>query len=369
MRPDVPPLQQVDRTYVLYQGKRLSYFSGCDYFRLASHPAILSVLRQSLKEFGLNVAASRITTGNHPLYPRLEEEIARFFGGEAAVCLSNGYLANLAAAQALAGQFSHALLDERAHSSLREAAKLLGCPIREFRHRSSEHLSRTVRALGRRSHLILLTDGMFSHDGSVAPLKAYLDALPKESVVLVDDAHAAGVLGQGGRGTPEWEGIPRSRVVQTITLSKAFGVYGGAVVAGRALCQRLVERSSVYAGNTPMPLPLAAAALTALELLGDPCRSREQLQRNTEHLKEALRPYDVPSADTPGPMAALNPRDARETMQIRKRLLAAGIYPPLVHYPGGPAGGYFRFALSSEHRPAQLDRLREVLIRLCRARL
>src|SRR6266550_4737972 len=111
------PLQQVDRTYVRFRHRKLSYFSGCDYFRLASHPKVQAALQSGLKDYGLNVAASRLTTGNHVVYGRLEKELAAFFGAEAALLISTGYLANLVVAQALAGNFSHVLIDVAAHPS------------------------------------------------------------------------------------------------------------------------------------------------------------------------------------------------------------------------------------------------------------
>src|SRR6185436_19832805 len=129
------PLQQIDRTYVLHRGRRLSYFAGCDYFRLSSHPEVLRALRDGLDRFGLNVSASRKTTGNHALYGQLEHKLAEFFGVEAAVLVSNGYMTNLAVAQALAGEFTHALIDERSHGCLFDAAKLLDCSLLSFKHR------------------------------------------------------------------------------------------------------------------------------------------------------------------------------------------------------------------------------------------
>src|SRR3989441_8422213 len=152
------PLQQVDRKYVSYRGKRLSYFGGCDYFRLASHPNVLRAAREGLATFGLNVSASRATTGNHRLYERLEIELARFFNVETALLVPNGYITNLTVAQTLAGRFSHALLDARAHPSLADAAQLLDCPIVKFRHRDVEELGRVLRRLGSGVRPILLTE-------------------------------------------------------------------------------------------------------------------------------------------------------------------------------------------------------------------
>src|SRR5262245_36652231 len=156
------PLQQVDRTFVLRRGRKLSYFGGCDYFRLSSHPAVLAAMREGLEQFGLNVAASRKTTGNHPLYGKLEAVLAGFFGVNAAVLSSNGYLANLVVAQALTGEFTHVLIDERAHSSLIDAAALSGRPVLPFKHRDAADAHRVAGDAGRHGKLLLLTDGLFS---------------------------------------------------------------------------------------------------------------------------------------------------------------------------------------------------------------
>ena len=163
-----PTLRQIDRTYVRYQGRKLSYFAGCDYFRLASHPAVLKAATQGLKTFGLNVAASRKTTGNHELYEQLETRLVNFFSAESATLASNGYSPNLMAAQAIAGQYSHALIDERAHPSLLDASRMLDCPAIKFRHCDPADLARILKRLGNVKPIIL-TDGMFSHDGGIAP--------------------------------------------------------------------------------------------------------------------------------------------------------------------------------------------------------
>jgi 7-keto-8-aminopelargonate synthetase-like enzyme len=355
------PLQQLDRTYVRVQKRKLSYFAGCDYFRLASHPQILEAMQEGLAKYGLNVSASRLTTGNHELYELLEARLAEFFGTEAAVLAANGYMPNLMVAQALAGQFSHALIDERAHGCLFDAAQLLDCPVLRFKHRDPNDLARILRRLGRVKPL-LLTDGMFSHDGSLAPLKHYLAHLPARGLVLLDDAHGAGVLGPTGRGTPEHAAVSDDRIIQTITLSKAFGVYGGAVLGPRELKRIIIEKSRIYMGNTPLPLPLANAALKSLELVKKDKSLRKRLARNTNHIKAALRTAGFPLGDFPGPIIPLVPKNRNTASRLKRRLLAEGIHPPFIKYPGGPEGGYFRFVISSEHTQNQLDALLKALL-------
>src|SRR5882724_4608354 len=148
------PLQQIERTYVRFGKHKLSYFGGCDYFRLASHPKVIAALHAGAERYGLNVAASRLTTGNHALYVKLERTLAAFFGVESATLISGGYLANLVAAQALAGNFSHALIDERAHPSLSDAARFLDCPTIRFRHADVDHVVASVQRFGPGASLI-----------------------------------------------------------------------------------------------------------------------------------------------------------------------------------------------------------------------
>jgi 7-keto-8-aminopelargonate synthetase-like enzyme len=354
-------LQQTGRTCVLQRGRKLAYFAGCDYFRLASHPKVLRAVHEGLDRFGLNVAASRKTTGNHRLYGQLESALAQFFQSESAVLVSNGYMTNLVVAQALAGDFTHVLIDERSHSCLANAAKLMGCPVLPFRHREPAAAVAAARKAGRNARLLLLTDGLFSHSGETAPLDEYRRQLPESVTFLVDDAHGAGILGRHGRGTAEQLGIPTERVIQTVTLSKAFGVYGGAVIGPRELRRKIISRSRLFVGNTPLPLPLAAGALAALEIIRTDPRLRQRLVVNTARVKTPLAQAGFPINDGPGPIIPIIPIDARDAGRLRKRLLAAGIHPPLINYLGGPADAYFRFVISSEHTSAQLKSLAEAV--------
>jgi len=358
-----PAPRQIRRTYVLHRGRTVSYFGGCDYFRLSSHPQVLKALTTGLKQFGLSVSSSRLTTGNHPVYEQLEKSLARFFGAESATLASTGYAPNLMAAQALAGRFSHALIDERAHGSLADAAQLLDCPVLKFKHRDAGDLARLLRRLGNVRPLVL-TDGMFAHDGSVAPLKKYLAVLPAGAMVLVDDAHGAGVLGKNGRGTPEHEGVSSRQIIQTITLSKAFGVYGGAVLGPAELKARIIEASRLFIGSTPLPLPLASAAMKSMAVLksGRPFRAR--LFRNAGYVRGKLRAGGFAIEETPGPIISVVPAGVKEANHLKQRLLAGAIYPPFVRYPGGPEDGHFRFVISSEHSQKQLDALANALLSL-----
>ncbi|MBA4148582.1 MAG: pyridoxal phosphate-dependent aminotransferase family protein [Verrucomicrobia bacterium] len=351
------PLQQVDRTYVRVNGRKLSYFAGCDYFRLASHPKVLRAAVAGINKFGLNVAASRLTTGNHELFGKLETALAKFFEAETAVLVSNGYVTNLVVAQALAGDFSHVLMDEKAHPSLKDAAQILSGHTVTFRHLDPLDLKRLIAKLPKSAKPILLTDGMFSHDGAIAPLQSYLKILPKNGVLLLDDAHGAGTLGRAGGGTIELAQISRELVIQCITLSKAFGCYGGAILCTNQLRERIISRSRMFVGNTPLPLPLANAAISAVGVLQKENGLRRRLNENVTWVRKELRKAGYTLADSQSPILAITPKASAEANRIKERCLKNKVFPSFIKYPGGPEDGYFRFVISSEHSREQLGAL------------
>jgi 7-keto-8-aminopelargonate synthetase-like enzyme len=355
------PMQLVGDNEVRWRNRTLLYFSGCDYFRLGRNAQVARAARAALAKNGLNVAASRRTTGNNEIYARLEMELAAFFGAEAAVVFPDGYLAPSAAAQVMAGEFSHAFVDEFAHAALIDAARMLDCPVKTFKHRDVSALADAIAKCGANARPIVLTDGMFSHDGSVAPLAGYLKILPSRGMILVDDAHGAGVLGATGRGSLEHAGVSRKRIIQCVTLSKAFGVYGGVVLASRAFREKIMTRSRMFAGTTPLPPPLAGAALAALGILRRDRSRRKKLFQNVVYIRTLLREAGWEIADTPGPIVRLPALNSLSAEKLRRRLLAAGIYPPFVKYGNASATGYFRFVIASAHTQAQLDRLIGVL--------
>jgi 8-amino-7-oxononanoate synthase len=305
-------------------GRRtLLYFSGCDYLRLARHPGLVQAAVASLRKNGLSVAASRRTTGNHKIYRELEAALTKFFDAESALVLPDGYFAPIAAAQALAGEYTHVLVDELAHGALFDAARMFHRPVKQFQHRNPADLARHLTKCGRRSRPIILTDGLYGHNGSVAPLREYLKILPRNGLVLVDDAHGAGILGATGKGSLEHEGVGRQRIVQCATLSKAFGSYGGVVLGPGKLRAAIVERSRSFAGTTALPPPLAGAAIEAVRILKREPLRRKRLAQNLAYVQKQLcsAGWDVP--ETPGPMVRLPALTDAENNELRSRLLAA----------------------------------------------
>ncbi len=351
-----PPLRAASRTEVWAGRRRLTYFGGCDYFRLSSHPQVVAAANRAAREFGLGVAASRRTTGNHPLYEELEQSLAVFFGVEAARLVGTGYVTNLIVAQALAGDFTHLLLDAGAHPSLHDAAALITIPCRPYRAGDAADAVRQQRHLPAQARCLVLTDGINATSGSAAPLGELRAGLRPETWLLVDDCHGLGTVGPTGRGTVELAGLGPERRLQTGTLSKAFGAFGGFILGPRAVIARL-NNSRLFTGSTPPPLPLVAAALESLKLLRTRPALRERLNRNVATVKSALHAAGRLDAITPGPICRVVPRDAEDEARLRRRLLRAGVFPSFLNYPGVPAGGAFRFTLSSKHARDQIQAL------------
>lgn len=343
-------LRRLGPTIVESRGRRLVYFGGSDYFGFSWRREVRAAFHAAAERMSLSPSASRLTTGTDPLHVQLEAELSRFFGCEAATVTAAGYLAPLVAAQALAGEFTHALIDERAHGSLKDAAVLSGARVMSFRRDDPGSLPAAIRRARRRSRILVLCDGVSPTEGTVPPLGAMLEALPASARLLVDDAHGVGVLGAHGRGVLEHLGVSDRRVILTATLSKAFGAAGGVVLGRHLLRREILERSRAFAGANALALPFCAAALRALQLLEtEGATLRRKLSANVR----LVSPIAV------GPIVSVAPRGAKAVESLRKRLLAAGIYPPLIRYAGGPAERFFRFAITTEHTSQQLAALRK----------
>lgn len=354
------PLPFAGKNEVRFRNRTLVHFSGCDYFRLARDPRLAAAAKKTLADTGLNVSASRLTTGNRAVYLLLEAALAKFFRAETALVLPDGYLAPLAAAQSLAGQVTHAFIDERSHGASQDASRMLDCPVKIFPHRDAAALKKLLAKCGRHARPLILTDGMFSGDGTVAPLRAYLKILPPHGQILVDDAHGVGVVGKTGRGTPEHEGVSRDRIIHCATLSKAFGAFGGVVLSSRTVRDRIMAHSRSFVGTTPLPPPLAGAALASVNILSRDTARRKRLFANLSWLRARLLAAGWDIAETPGAVVRLPDLSDAEGARLKQALLAAGIYPPYVKY-GAAARGTFRFVISSEHTRAQLKTLATVL--------
>jgi 8-amino-7-oxononanoate synthase len=345
--------RRLDGLYIEREGKRLLSFSCNDYLNLTHHPAVKAAACAAIEEFGAGAGASRLVTGNHPLIEALEVGIARWKGAEAACVFSSGYMANVGIVPSLVGPDDHILIDERAHACLWAGAQLSGAALRVVRHNDSDQVLEILKAeRARYRRALLLTDGVFSMDGDLAPL----DLLSKHCAaydcwLMTDDAHGLGVVG-GGRGTAhEFPGadVP----LQMGTLSKAAGSLGGYLCASRTVIDLIKTRARTLIYSTGLPPASAAAALAALDIIeAEPDRvaaPRRHAQRFTAALnlpaaQSAIVPFIIGEADR-----ALVAARALEA----EGFLAVPIRPPTV----AEGTARLRFAFTALHPEAEIDRL------------
>jgi 8-amino-7-oxononanoate synthase len=364
-----PELRFVGRTQVLFRGRPHLFFGGTDYHRLSRHPEVLRAAREAAESEGLSCAGSRITTGNHPALGQLERALAAFLGAREVVLCASGYLSNAVALEVLGGSFQRFFLDGSAHPSMSAPARALPAGrVHAFRAMDPEDLAKQVASrLRPRERPLVLTCGVAPADGELAPLGAYWEAVRgRGGALLVDDAHGIGTVGLRGEGSPGEARLPSAAFVQTGTLAKALGSFGG-LVAGRAgLRARAVEQSPAFVGATPIPPPLAVAALRAIEILRADPRLVAGLRARTLHVRERLRALGLPAAVSPAPIVSVAHRSRARHARLRALLLEAGIYPSAISaYPGSPEGGHFRFVLASAHTDAEVNRLLEAIERSC----
>lgn len=361
----LPPASEPDGPlHVRVRGRRLAYFGGSDYFRLAWHPEVRRFLARALGAGGIDVAASRVTTGNRAVYVQAEKALARWMGTGSATLVSSGYLAPLVAAQALATRCDVAVWVTGAHPCLRDAAAACGRPTAEVQDPGT--LAAACQRHGWKRPL-LLREGVGALTGRFQPLEPWLAALPPKGFLLFDDAHGVGTLGRKGRGAAEVERVQDPRLLLAFTLSKAFGLYGGVVAGPDWLAAAIWEGSRAARGGTPIPPAYAAAVPEVLRLIRlHGLRWRNTLAGHQDRIREALGQHESPTAaDHLGPVFSLAATEPARHRRLFTTLRSAGIEPPFIRYPGGPECGLFRFALSSAHSTAAVVRLAKVLAAEC----
>jgi len=331
--------------------------SGCDYLGLSDDPVIRRAWLEASAIGPLQTGASRATTGDHPLYRHAEATIAGFLGEPAAVLTATGYLASLAVAQGLRDRATQVLVDGSAHNCVQDGARLSGLPVITFAPGDPKALRAALRGLPRSARPLVATDGVHGIRGGMAPLAEYLRALPVAGWLWVDDAHGLGSVGPTGRGSPEVFGLRDSRLIRSVTFSKALGVAGGAVIGEAALMEHLRSRAGAYLGSSAPPLAVAAAIAAAVGRVHRlPGRVR-RLQDWAVRFSKALPARPEILNDPRTPVTAIHPGDAAQAQRLTEALSRAGFIPPWIRYPGGPGGGFFRIALKATHSRSQIDRL------------
>ncbi len=328
---------------------------------------------RALRQYGVHTATSRSGFGNSPAVLEVERRAADFFGCETAFYFASGYLGNHILIQALADRADVILIDESAHYSLVEAGRLLGRPAIPFRHCDPEDLRLKLdlhAAPGQRP--VVLTDGVFSLSGAVAPVDRYLETLQAfdSPALLIDDAHGFGAIGANGRGTLEHLGLwsdkvngdPACELFVCGTLAKAIGGFGGILPCSRAMLERVQATSHYYDGASPPNAAAAGATAKALEIAMCQPELRRRLQCNSSRLRAGLRSLGLVVGDVPTPIVGLELGTSQNMRRIHDELRKGGIIVPyFAAYSGSGAAGRLRIAVFATHTDEMLDHLLDEL--------
>jgi 8-amino-7-oxononanoate synthase len=344
----------------VFNGREFDYFSGTGYLGLQTHPQVIQAAVEAVQRYGLSTASSRGGFGEHPLYDELEQAACAYFGAEKVLYFASGYLGIAILTQAANDQFDHIFLDSAAHFSLWDAAKATNKPITVFHHCRVDRLAEALRCeLLPDERPLVLSDGVFPISGEIAPLPGYLELVRiYHGLVYLDDAHAVGVLGPEGRGTPDFYGIQDELCRTSGTLAKALGGYGGVIWGKADWVDRIDQNSAVCVGASPPPLVVAAASARALEIAHRSPQLRQSLWANVAQARAGLRSLGWKLEDTPAPILCLEGRAGLSLERIKTGLYEQGIAVTLVRgYTSTPPGGALRIAIFATHTPEQIDRL------------
>ncbi len=327
-------------------GKELIHLSSNNYLGLTTHPKVKRAALEALEHYGTGAGGSRLTCGNHELYNTLEERIAEFKGTEDAIVFSTGYMANIGTISALFGKNDLILSDERNHASIIDGCRLSRAHVVVYPHRDTSFIEKTLRNSQHKRKLIV-TDGIFSMDGDVAPLPLLIELAEKyDAIVMVDDAHATGVLGKHRRGAPDYFNVDVD--VNMGTLSKALASLGGYVAGSGELIDYLRNKARSFIYSTALPPPAVAAAKAAIDVIEDEDPAKK-LWQNIAVYKKGLADMGI-NITSETQIIPLMTGSAQETMKAASELLRLGVFAQGIRPPTVPEGkGRIRTSLMASH--------------------
>jgi 8-amino-7-oxononanoate synthase len=340
---------------VLLDGEPVLLLCSNNYLGLAGHSRVTEAAAEAALRWGAGAGASRLISGNMEPHGRLEERLAAFKGYEAALLFGSGYLANVGAISALAGCGGVVFSDELNHASIVDGCRLARAETFVYRHGDVEHLAWGLREAEGRGSLIV-TDGVFSMDGDVAPLGELAELAGSHGCrLMVDEAHATGALGPGGRGSVAAAGLSGEVDLVVGTLGKALGSYGAYVCASAELSEYLLNTARSFIFSTALPPPVLAAALAALELLEAEPQMVRRLNANAAALREGLAAEGLEAGASESQIVPLEVGDADQTMELCERLLERGVFAQGIRPPTVPQGSSrLRFSVMATHDEAAL---------------
>jgi glycine C-acetyltransferase len=350
-------------------GREVINLASNNYLGLANHPKLKEAAEKAIREFGVGSGAVRTITGTLAMHMELERRIAAFKHTEACVVFQSGFTANAGTVSSILTPEDHIISDALNHASIIDGCRLSRAKIHVFRHADAAHAAEILEGLkdtpGRK---LLISDGVFSMDGDIGPLDALVPVAEKYgAIMMVDDAHASGVLGRNGRGTVDHFGLHGRVQVQVGTLSKAIGALGGYVCGSKDLIEYLYHRARPFLFSTSHPPAVTAACLAAFDLLEQEPERIEALWANTRYFQSALRDAGFETGPSQTPITPIHVGEAREAMEYSAALFEEGLWATGIGFPTVPKGrARIRAIVTSAHTESQLDQAVEILGRVGR---
>ena len=364
----VRTLDAAHGVHVTIDGRELLNFCSNDYLGLAQDSRIIKALQNAANECGVSSTAAHLVCGHHREHAQLEEALCEWTGRDAALLFSSGWLANLSAMQALLDRGNVCVQDKLNHASLLDAAQLAGAALKRYPHNDVEAAARQLASAGEKSAL-LATDGVFSMDGDVAPLRELASLCKREGAALmVDDAHGLGVLGDRGAGSVSGAGLSQvDAPVLMATMGKALGCMGAFVAGSRALIEGLTQFARTFVYTTAMPPALATAACAAVHIAREDDWRREKLHALITRFRAGATQLGLPLMDSATAIQPIVLGDAERAAQASRTLEQSGLLVSAIRPPTVPTGkARLRITLSAAHDPTDVDRLLDALAQLPR---
>jgi len=350
-------------TELIVDDKKVINFCSNNYLGLANHPTINQAFKQGIDRYGSGSASAHLINGHSAAHHALEEELAEFTGYQRCLLFSTGYMANIGVVQALMGRGDVVLEDRLNHASLLDAGLLSGARFSRFEHASVSD-ARSKLSKYPEQEKMLLTDGVFSMDGDIAPLAELAQVCQQhQSYLMVDDAHGIGVLGEQGRGSLEYLGLAPSAVpVLMATLGKAFGAAGAFVAGSEDVIEYLIQNARSYIYTTAMPAALAEASRASLKLVQAENARRQKLVELIKQFRRAVAEMGYQLMDSVTPIQPIVIGDSKKALEMSQQLFAQGIHVSAIRPPTVEQGkARLRITFNADHSFGQLQQLLDAL--------
>ena len=354
----------IDATHVMYEGSTYLMMASNNYLGLTHHPHVKDRALQAIQQYGTGSGGARLTSGSFPLFQELETRLAQWKECEKALTFTAGFMANLGTISALANKGDIIFSDELNHASLIDGCRLSGAKVQVYPHKYVQALEALLAESKHYGMRFIITDGVFSMDGDIAPLPELLELAERyDALLIVDDAHATGVIGEG-RGTAHHFHCENPRIITTGTMSKALGSIGGYVCGSQTIIDYIINHSRPFIFATALSPADIGTSIGALEVLVEEPSVYQKLRSNTEYMHNALQSLGIPSSDdTPiFPIIIGSNEDTLEASRLceREGIILSGIRPPTV-----PVNtGRLRLTVTAAHTEEELDKVIQVLQRL-----